>query len=116
MSNALHSVELWLIALVITVSILAGFGMFSRWCIFSPAVSRRKLDQLHVGMSMDEVARLLGRARDESRQSNGVIQWTYGPRVKRHVLTIEFNANSTVGAFAHGVPGAGRTGRSVKDS
>ena len=116
MSSALHSVELWLIALVITVSILAGFGMFSRWCMFSPAVSRRKLDQLHVGMSMDEVARLLGRARDESHQNNGVIQWTYGRRMKRHVLMVEFKADSTVSSFAHGVPSGGRAGRSVKDS
>jgi outer membrane protein assembly factor BamE (lipoprotein component of BamABCDE complex) len=116
MSGALNSIELWLVALVATVTILTGFGMFSRWCTFSPAVPRRKLAQLTVGMTMEQVRALLGRPREESHQNNGVTQWTYGARAKRHLLIIEFNAGSTVIGFAHGVPDAGRSRFSAKDS
>jgi outer membrane protein assembly factor BamE (lipoprotein component of BamABCDE complex) len=116
MSGALNSIELWLVALVATVTILTGFGIFSRWCSFSPAVPRRKLALLSVGMTMEQVRELLGRAREESHQNNGVTQWTYGARAKRHMLIVEFNANSAVIGFAHGVPEARRSRFSAKDS
>jgi outer membrane protein assembly factor BamE (lipoprotein component of BamABCDE complex) len=116
MSSALHSIEAWLIALAITVAILAGFGIFSRWCAFSPAVSRRKLDQLRVGMSMDEVRTMLGEPRDATYQGDGSSQWVYGARVKRHMLIIEFSSKASITGFAHGIPDRRRAPASPKDT
>ena len=114
MSGVFHSIETWLVALVITVAILAGFGIFSRWCAFSPAVPRRKLDELQVGMSMDEIRTMLGEPRDATHQSDGASQWVYGSRVKRHLLIIEFN-KARVSAFAHGIPDRRRAAASAKE-
>ena len=91
-----HAIEFWLIALAITVVLLAGFGVFSRWCSFSPAVKRARLEVLRVGMTMDEVTALLGKARDSRRAEHGGQQWVYGSRLKRHVLFIAFNATGRV--------------------
>ena len=110
MSGALNSIEVWLIALVATVAILAGFGFFSRWCSFSPAAPRRKLEQLRVGMSMTDVREILGSPRDAVRVGDGPLQWVYGSRLKRHMLIIEFNSNEMVTSFAHGVPQSSRRG------
>jgi outer membrane protein assembly factor BamE (lipoprotein component of BamABCDE complex) len=110
MSGALDSIEVWLIALAATVAILAGFGLFSRWCSFSPAAPRRKLEQLRVGMSRTDVRNILGPPRDAMHVGDGPLQWVYGSRLKRHVLIIEFNGNEMVTSFAHGVPQSSRRG------
>jgi outer membrane protein assembly factor BamE (lipoprotein component of BamABCDE complex) len=108
----LQSIELWLITLVATVAILAGFGVFARWCSFSPAVPRRKLEELHVGMTTEQVQTLLGAPRDMMHQGDGSSQWVYGARMKRHMLIIEFNKKSVVQSFAHGVPDTRRAAAS----
>src|SRR5688572_10069936 len=115
MSGGLYSIDVWLVALVITVGILAGFGIFSRWCTFSPAVPRRKLEQLRIGMSAGEVTTALGTPRDVTYKSDGGSQWVYGAPMKRHILIVEFNSHSAVVGFAHGVPGGRRTATSAKD-
>lgn len=102
--KAFFSIELWMVALVATVTVLAGFGAFARWCSFSPAVPRKKLERLRVGMTMDEVTALLREPRDRKVSSDGAQQWLYGARMKRHILMIEFNASHVLQSFAHGVP------------
>ena len=116
MISLLHSNEVWLVALVATIAILAGFGIFARWCSFSPAVPRRKLEQLRVGMTMDEVKNLLGPARDQSHLPAGASQWVYGARMKRHILIIEFSDKLVLQSFAHGVPDRRRAAASFKGS
>jgi outer membrane protein assembly factor BamE (lipoprotein component of BamABCDE complex) len=111
MSGGLHSFEVWLVTLVVTIAILAGFSVFARWCSFGLAVPRRKLDRLHVGMSMDEVGRILGPPREELHDEAGVTHWVYGARPKRHALVIEFNGHNILTSFVHGTPdGAHRRG------
>ena len=107
---AIQTIEVWLIALVITVVVLSGFGMFARWCALGPAVRQKKLDQLRVGMNADEVTALLGPPRQSRLNHDGVRQWLYGATMKRHVLLIEFNTHGRVESFAHGVPQAKRSG------
>jgi outer membrane protein assembly factor BamE (lipoprotein component of BamABCDE complex) len=116
MMGVLHSVEVWMAAMAATIAILTGFGIFARWCAFSPAVSHWKLEQLRVGMTMDEVKSLLGAARDQSHQNNGVTQWVYGARMKRHILIIEFSDKLVLQSFAHGVPDRRRAAASFKGS
>jgi outer membrane protein assembly factor BamE (lipoprotein component of BamABCDE complex) len=110
MSGALDSIEVWLIALAATVAILTGFGIFSRWCAFSPAAPRRKLEQLHIGMSMTDVRKMLGSPRDVMRLGDGPLQWVYGSRLKRNALIIEFSSHELVTSFAHGIPQSSRRG------
>ena len=105
-----YSIEFWMVALAITVTLLAGFGVFSRWCAFSPAVKKARLDVLRVGMTMDEVTALLGAPRDCKRADNGVQFHVYGSRLKRHVLLLEFDRNGRLEKFAHGVPDLRRPG------
>jgi hypothetical protein len=102
--NALHSIEVWLIALAITICLLGGFGVFARWCSFSPAIKRAQLEKLHVGMSMTEVVALLGPPREAKTSEDGHRHWLYGSRMKRHVLLIEFTSHDAVESFAHGIP------------
>lgn len=106
--TGLHSIEVWVVALLITVTLLAGFGMFARWCAFSAAVPAGKLAKLCVGMKTDEVSALLGPPRGTKTSANGHRLWFYGARVKRHILLIEFNSHDAVESFAHGVPGLRR--------
>jgi len=108
---ALNTVEVWLIALVITVAVLAGFGMFARWCAFSPAVRRKKLDRLRIGMTPDEITALLGAPRQTRTSKEGLTQWIYGVPMKRHVLLIEFSTHHRLESFAHGVPHARHASR-----
>lgn len=105
-----YSIEFWMLALVITVALLAGFGIFSRWCSFSPAVKHAQLEKLCVGMTMDEVTALLGAPRDSRRADGGAQCWVFGSRFKRHVLLVEFNRHGRVEKFAHGVPDMRRPG------
>jgi hypothetical protein len=107
---AIHTVEVWLVALIITIFLLGGFGVFARWCGASPAVRRQKLDQLRVGMTPEEVVAVLGEPRQKRRSPEGVRQWLYGAPMKRHVLLIEFSATDHVESFAHGVPNPRRGG------
>ena len=102
--TSLHSIEVWLVALVITVTVLAGFGIFARWCAFSAAVPADKLAKLRVGMKPEEVVALLGAPRETRMSAEGLRRWFYGARVKRHILLIEFNSHDMVESFAHGVP------------
>ena len=106
--SALHSIEVWLVALAITVTVLAGFGMFARWCSLGNAVSADKLEKLRVGMKTDEVVALLGPPRETKTSTEGHRRWLYGARMKRHVLLIEFSSHDIVESFAHGVPDARR--------
>lgn len=103
-------------ALTVTVAILAGFGIFARWCSFSPAVPRRKLQELRVGMTTEEVRALLGRPREERHDGPGPRRWVYGARVKRHLLIIEFSGKGVLQSFADGVPNVRRAPFSAKDS
>jgi outer membrane protein assembly factor BamE (lipoprotein component of BamABCDE complex) len=107
---ALHSIEVWLVALAITVTVLAGFGMFARWCALSAAVPASKLEKLRVGMTANEVVALLGEPRETKASPNGHRLWFYGARVKRHILLIEFNSRELLESFAHGVPDPRRHG------
>ena len=109
MMDTLHSRELWLVAVGLTLVLLASFGIFARWCSFSPAVRGHRLEQLHVGQTMDEVKGLLGSPRKTKTGESGLRQWVYGAPMKRHVLLIEFDAHDRLQSFGHGVPGAART-------
>ncbi len=104
--NTLQSVEFWLVALIVTICLLGGFGVFARWCAFSPAVRRDQLAKLRLGMTSAEVVALIGQPRENNQGADGVRQWIYGSRMKRHVLIMQFNANDKLQGFAHGVPGA----------
>ena len=106
----LYSVEFWVVALLITIVLLAGFGIFARSCALGPAVPRKKLDALCVGMTTDEVAALLGRAREIKRHEKGMQFWRYGSQFKRHVLIAEFDASGKLQRFVHGVPDMRRPG------
>ena len=103
--TAVHSIEVWLIALAITICLIGSFSAFARWCSFSPAVPREALDKLRVGMSSYEVLALLGPPRRMQTSNDGRRQWIFGAPMKRHVLLIEFNSREAVESFAHGVPG-----------
>jgi hypothetical protein len=98
-----HSPDIWMLALAITVVVLTGFGIFSRWCAFSPAVPREKLDQLRVGMTQDEVTALLGEPR-ERRMEGPVQEWSYGLSMKRHVLLLHFGKSGKLLSFVHSAP------------
>jgi outer membrane protein assembly factor BamE (lipoprotein component of BamABCDE complex) len=104
MMDTLHSREVWIAALGLTFLLLAGFGVFARWCSFSPAVRGDRLGQLRVGMTMDEVRALLGAPRRTKTGESGLRQWIYGAPMKRHVLLIEFSSRDQLQSFGHGVP------------
>ena len=106
--SSLQSIEFWLVALMITICVLGGFGFFARWCSFSPAVRRAQLDKLRVGMTTAEVVALIGHPRENKQSADGVRQWIYGSRMKRHVLIMLFSPNDKLQSFAHGVPNASR--------
>ena len=102
--TAIHSIEVWLIALAITICLIGGFTFFARWCSFSPAVSRESLEKLRVGMTTYEILALLGPPRETRTSEDGHRQWIYGARMKRNVLLIEFSSHEALESFAHGVP------------
>ena len=104
----LQSNEFWLLVMLALLGVLGGFGLFARWCSFSPAVRRAQLDKICVGMTTSEVVALIGQPRKVKQADKGVRQWTYGSRMKRHVLMMEFTPNDKLQSFAHGVPGQGR--------
>lgn len=107
--SALESVEFWLVALLGTICVVGGFGVFARWCTFSPAVQRKQLEQLRVGMTTKEVIAVLGQPRDSRWATNTKnLTWTYGAPMKRHILILEFSAQNILLSFAHGVPGENR--------
>ncbi len=98
----------WLILVLATIGVLGGFGLFARWCSFSPAVRRPQLDKLCLGMTMSEVVALIGQPRELKRTADGVSLWIYGSPMKRHVLMMQFNAQDKLQSFAHGIPGQSR--------
>ena len=104
----LHSIEFWLVAVLLTIVVVGGFGLFVRWCTYSPAVSRDQLDKLRAGMTTAEAVAVLGQPRI-SRWAKGKqnLTWIYGLPMKRHALILEFNAEDKMVSFAHGVPGEG---------
>jgi len=103
-----HSIEVWLVVLGLTIALLTGFGVFTRWCLLSPAVHSDRLARLCVGMTTAEVTALLGQPRETRINPEGLRQWIYGSPMKRHVLLIEFTKQGTLQSFGHGVPGARR--------
>ncbi len=108
----LQSIEFWLVALILTICVVGGFGLFARWCTYSPAVRRDQLEKLRAGMSTAEVVAVLGQPRDSRWATDKKnLTWTYGAPMKRHVLIVEFNSQDKMLSFAHGVPGEGRRRR-----
>jgi outer membrane protein assembly factor BamE (lipoprotein component of BamABCDE complex) len=103
---SLQSIELWLVALVLTICVVGGFGAFARWCGSSPAVRRDRLDKLRVGMTTAEVVAVIGQPRERRHAANGNCAWVYGSPMKRHALLVEFNPQDRMLSFTHGVPGA----------
>src|SRR6185503_18124054 len=112
----IQSIEFWLVALIVTICLLGGFGFFARWCSFSPAVRREQLEKLRVGMTTGEVVALIGQPRESKQGSDGVRQWIYGSRMKRHVLIIQFSSKDKLQSFAHGIPGASRQSNPFSDA
>ena len=108
----LQSLEFWLVALLVTICVVGGFGLFARWCAFSPAVRRDQLDKMRVGMTTAEIVAVLGQPRDSRWATDKKnLTWTYGAPMKRHVLILEFNSQDKMMSFTHGVPGEGRRRR-----
>ena len=103
--NFFRSIDPWIIVAVLTVILLAGFGFFSRWCAYSPAVPRDRLNQLTVGSTMEGVRLLLGPPRLMRQLPEGLREWVYGAPMKRHVLMLQFSAEGTLQSFGHAVPG-----------
>ena len=114
--SSIQSIEFWLVALIITIGVLGGFGFFARWCSFSPAVRRGQLDKLRVGMTTAEVVALIGHPRENKQNADGVRQWIYGSRMKRHVLIMQFSPNDKLQSFAHGVPNTSRQNTPFRDA
>jgi outer membrane protein assembly factor BamE (lipoprotein component of BamABCDE complex) len=106
--NTFQSIEFWLVALIVTICLLGGFGVFARWCSFSPAVRRDQLEKLRLGMTTAEIVALIGQPRESKQTAEGARQWIYGSRMKRHVLIMQFSAKDKLQSFAHGVPGEAR--------
>ena len=106
--NDLQSIEFWLVALIVTICLLGGFGVFARWCSFSPAVRREQMEKLRVGMTTGEVVALIGHPRESTQGVDGIRQWIYGSRMKRHVLIMQFSSSDRLQSFAHGIPGASK--------
>ena len=102
----LQSTELWLVLLFATLCVVGGFGLFARWCTFSPAVRRDQLEKLRVGMTSAEIVAVLGHPRVTRRATSQKPEtWTYGAPMKRNVLILEFSNQDRMLSFAHGVPG-----------
>jgi outer membrane protein assembly factor BamE (lipoprotein component of BamABCDE complex) len=97
---SLESREFWLIAIAVVLSIYGAFMLFSRWCLNSPAVPERKLNQLRVGMTQAEVSQLLGNPRRQSRRRDRP-EWRYGHRLKDHLLRLRFDEAGRLRHFQH---------------
>ena len=108
--NEFVALNVWNMALSFTVLVLIGFWFFARWCGFSPAVPYARLAQLSVGMTAEQVTALLGRPRLSKHMSDGSHQWTYGMKMKRHVLMIDFSPEQKVRGYGHGIPGLSKPG------
>jgi len=86
--------------LLFTVGAVLGVMAYHYW---APAAPHSKIRQLDVGMHMDEVRSILGRANWEEpdRKSKTEI-WTYGKFFRKHILEIEFTRSNTVRYVYHG--------------
>ena len=108
----IQSIEFWLVALILTIVVVGGFGLFVRWCTYSPAVRGDQLDKMRVGMTTAEVVAVLGQPRlSQWAKGKQNLTWIYGLPMKRHALVLEFNAQDKMVSFAHGVPGEERRQR-----
>jgi outer membrane protein assembly factor BamE (lipoprotein component of BamABCDE complex) len=105
----------WVIAASACGILMVGFTLFARMCSFSPAVKYQKLDQLRVGMNMNEVVALLGEPRERKPGEERVQTWYYGARWKRHMLVLEFAPDGRLQSFAHGAPNERHSGQ-TRDS
>jgi outer membrane protein assembly factor BamE (lipoprotein component of BamABCDE complex) len=103
--TSLQANDPWVLVAVLTVILLLGFGFFARWCAYSPAVPRDKLNQLAVGSTMNEVRLLLGPPRLMRQLPDEMREWVYGVPMKRHVLMLQFGTDGKLQSFAHAVPG-----------
>ena len=114
--NEYVALNVWNLAVSFTVLVLIGFWFFARWCGFSPAVPYDRLALLTVGMTADEVTALLGPPRLRKNMSDGSHQWTYGMKMKRHVLMIDFSTEKKVRGYGHGIPGLSKPGALTPES
>ena len=105
----------WVITIGASIFIVVGFSWFARLCGYSPAVSYKNLDALHVGMTAAQVSALLGAPREKRGGENGSEFWVYGARWKRHVLVTEFDAKRELRNFVHGIPNPRRSSRLTED-
>ncbi len=96
----LESQTFWVVTFACVLFIYGAFMAFSRWSVNSPAVPAKKLGRLRVGMSKPEVMQLLGKPRRERNHHTGV-QWSYGHRLKRHQLVVQFNEAGRLAQFQH---------------
>jgi outer membrane protein assembly factor BamE (lipoprotein component of BamABCDE complex) len=96
----LESQTFWICVFASVLCIYGAFMTFSRWCVNSPAVPERKLENLRVGMSKAEVIGLLGKPRLERARPDGA-EWHYGHRLKRHVLVVQFRESGLLNQFQH---------------
>jgi outer membrane protein assembly factor BamE (lipoprotein component of BamABCDE complex) len=106
------TLEMWLVALAITIVLLGGFSTFARWCILGSAVPKRKLNALQIGMSQQDIRSLLGEPREKRPGEKEHEFWIFGSRFKRYLLVIEFDATGRLKEFVHAIPhhkGAGKT-------
>ena len=103
--NFFESIDPWVIVAVLLMVLVVGYGFFARWCTYSPAVPRDKLNQLAVGTTMESVKLLLGPPRLMRQLPDGMREWVYGVPMKRHVLMLQFDTDGKLQSFAHAIPG-----------
>jgi hypothetical protein len=103
----LQSIEFWLVALMVTICIVGGFGLFARWCTLSPAVRPDQMEKLCAGMTSAEVVAILGQPRETKWTPDRTQTWVYGAPMKRHVLVLEFSAQDRMLGFTHSAPALG---------
>jgi hypothetical protein len=72
-----------------------AFMGLAYWTMQMPAVPARKLDQMRVGMTMDEVRGLLG---NPSRDRGQIWQYT---RMTWAILVVQFGPDARVVHFDH---------------
>ncbi len=94
----LESKELWIITFAVILLIQAAFLVFTRWCLHSPAVPEEKLNQLRLGMTREEVDRLLGKPFREVLVRDRP-EWHYGHRLKSHQLRLQFGTDGRLRQF-----------------
>jgi len=82
------------------ILIYGGFLAFSRWCFKGLPVPEERGKQLRVGMTAEEVGRLLGQPLRERRWDSG-LEWHYGHRLQRNILVVRFGQDNRLVEFAY---------------